>query len=121
MLTFGVRDGKLIRTWRPRINLSLHAMGRWFEHTGKREHELLLADLTRLAEAPETAGDKVYCPPRGIWLGAVTVARQLIIGKRPSWQQPPATDPGVSPAAVCADSRIRLLHRKTPVKSMALV
>jgi hypothetical protein len=73
-LVFAVYRGELVREWQPLMNVSFHAMARWFERTGKREPELLLADLTTLAGAPEDGGEKVYCPPRGIWLGEVSKA-----------------------------------------------
>jgi hypothetical protein len=99
-VVFAVHGGRLIRQWQPVVNVSFHGLGRWFERTGKRQHELLLADLTTLAEAPDDAGEKVYCPPRGIWLGDVIDAfddtarrgvklRNVALGSRP--ENTPAT------------------------------
>jgi hypothetical protein len=51
----------------PYVILSLHALARWFERTGRRTHEELLADIAPLATANEE-DDSVHTRV-GVWIG----------------------------------------------------
>jgi hypothetical protein len=50
----------------------LHALGRWFERSGLRDHSALVRDLSVLAETDESA-ERVQTRD-GFWLGAVVEA-----------------------------------------------
>jgi hypothetical protein len=62
---------KLKLTVTPLVVLSLHAMGRWFERSGRRDYCSLLRDIVPLLAA--TATDRISAN-NGDWLGSVTVA-----------------------------------------------
>jgi hypothetical protein len=78
-LIFAVPGKQLIRCWTPRVNISLHALGRWFERSGEREHTALIRDLAMLAQADEKA-ERVETPG-GFWLGQVIDAMDDGAGK----------------------------------------
>jgi hypothetical protein len=69
---FAVRRGKLTLRWTPVACVSLHAMGRWFERSGLREHEALTAALAVLVETDESL-ERVNTRD-GFWLGGVVEA-----------------------------------------------
>ena len=60
----------MVQTWMARGFVSMHALGRWFERTGHRDHERLLADLAVLAAAGDD-DDRVATPEGGYWLGSM--------------------------------------------------
>jgi hypothetical protein len=71
-------DRKVAETWAPIATVSMHALGRWFERTGLREHDALIEALgvlvpAREAERVESAG--------GFWLGGVINAMDDGAGK----------------------------------------
>ncbi len=55
----------------PLVVVSLHALARWFERTGQREHKLLVNDLTPLLAGRDAERVVVRA---GIWLGGLIVA-----------------------------------------------
>jgi hypothetical protein len=69
------RPGRgLTRIWPPIGIVSAHAVGRWFERTGLRDHAMLLRDLAVLVDAGDD-GDRVATPEDGSWLGGVEPMR----------------------------------------------
>jgi hypothetical protein len=64
--------GRLAMRWTPRAIVSMHAIGRWHERSGLRDHAMLLRDLSVLAAADD-ADEKVATPDGGFWLGAMQV------------------------------------------------
>jgi hypothetical protein len=57
----------LVHIWKPRAIISLHAIARWFERSGSRDHERLLADLAVLTALGDDC-DHV-ATPGGFWRG----------------------------------------------------
>jgi hypothetical protein len=49
-LTFAVHKGELTMRWTPVACVSSHALGGWFEQSGRREHDALVAALAVLVE-----------------------------------------------------------------------
>jgi hypothetical protein len=66
-------DGKLREQWLPIAIVSFHAMSRWFERTGKRDHAVLLGDLATLLDADD-ADDEVETD-HGLWIGSRVVMK----------------------------------------------
>jgi hypothetical protein len=61
----------LVHVWMPRAIVSMHAIARWFERSGSRDHDRLLADLAVLTAA---ADDGDHMPtPGGFWRGEMEV------------------------------------------------
>ena len=60
--------------WVPVAIVSLHALARWFERSGLRDHAALLTALAVLADAAED-GDEVETPDGGRWLGGIEPMR----------------------------------------------
>ena len=52
----------------PFVIISLHALARWFERSGSRDHELLMRDLRSLIDTDPTT-DRVPTGYGGEWLG----------------------------------------------------
>jgi hypothetical protein len=71
-VTFGVRKRKLIARWSPIANISLHALARWFQRSGLRDHAALIEALAVLVETDESS-DRVPTSG-GFWRGGVTEA-----------------------------------------------
>jgi hypothetical protein len=71
LVTYTVRleRGRLRVGWVPLAIISGHALGRFFERTGRRTHAALVADLAVLADAGPD-GDRVAVGD-GWWMGAV--------------------------------------------------
>jgi hypothetical protein len=67
--TLALERGKLRERWAPLAVVSFHALSRFFERSGKREHADLLADLSLLLDAGDDA-DEVPTD-RGSWVGSV--------------------------------------------------
>jgi hypothetical protein len=61
----------LVHVWMPVAIVSLHAVARWFERSGSRDHGCLLADLAALT-APGDDDDRV-ATPGGFWRGEMEV------------------------------------------------
>lgn len=55
----------------PHSVVSRHALSRWYERSGKRDDEALIADITALLKTNEA--DRVRCP-NGTWLASVIIA-----------------------------------------------
>jgi hypothetical protein len=66
--TLALDRGRLRERWAPIAVVSFHALARYFERSGKRDHADLLADLRLLLVAQD--GDEVPTE-RGSWIGAV--------------------------------------------------
>jgi hypothetical protein len=61
----------LVHIWMPRAVVSMHAIARWFERSGSRDHDRILADLAVLADS---AGDGDHvATPGGFWRGEMEV------------------------------------------------
>jgi hypothetical protein len=58
----------LVRVWTPVAIVSLHALSRWHERTGWRDHGALVRDLAVLADATDD-GDRVPTNGGGYWRG----------------------------------------------------
>jgi hypothetical protein len=73
--TFTLRldRGRLLQTWAPLVLISAHALGRWFERSGRRDRAALMRDLAALADAG-AAGDAVEAGD-GAWFGGTTPMR----------------------------------------------
>ena len=63
-----LRDGRLSGVWIPYALVSAHALGRWFERTGWRDHAALVHDLAVLAHSDDE-GERVATPHGGHWRG----------------------------------------------------
>jgi hypothetical protein len=66
-LTMRPRVG-LVHVWMPRAIVSMHAIARWFERSGGRDHDRLLADLAVLTAVGDD-DDRVATPGGGFWRG----------------------------------------------------
>jgi hypothetical protein len=70
-------EGRLRETWEPYAIVSLHALSRYFERTGNRSHDRLLADLAVLVfsdrASPALRGPDSDRTPAGdgFWIGEV--------------------------------------------------
>jgi hypothetical protein len=65
--------GKLWKRWMPSVMISAHALARWFERTGHRDHAMLVRDITALARTAD-CGDGIAVAD-GCWLGGMTLMR----------------------------------------------
>jgi hypothetical protein len=83
-LSIDTRMARLFQTT-PRASVSMHALGRWFQRTGSRDHDQLVRDLRALAtfaaaDAPPLADEDaktevtIACPT-GKWVGKNVMAR----------------------------------------------
>jgi hypothetical protein len=68
-LTFAVRDGALMRLWKPLANISLHALARRIERGADAQRAALLRDLATLVVIDENT-ERVDTVD-GFWLGTV--------------------------------------------------
>jgi hypothetical protein len=60
---------RVVETWVPIASISMHALARWFERSGFRQQEALIAALATLVDAP--AEVEQVTTERGYWLGGV--------------------------------------------------
>jgi hypothetical protein len=70
-----LKDGKLTERWHPIALVSAHALGRYFERSGKRDHVALVAALALLVDARDAGGDTVATDGDGAWIGAEVLMR----------------------------------------------
>jgi hypothetical protein len=70
---FGTKDGRLLHRVQPRTAVSLHALARFFERSGVRDHATLIGEIAALADADEKR-DATPTPSGGLWLGTIITA-----------------------------------------------
>ena len=99
----------------PFVIVSLHALARWFERSGSRDHELLIRDLRSLIDT-DSNSDRVPTGNGGEWLGdpqvhcyalnrkfSVRAVRTYVTTdqgprRRPKMQLPPRMEPAHVPS-----------------------
>jgi hypothetical protein len=65
----------MVQVWTPCALVSAHALGRYFERTGLRDHTSLVRDLAVLADAADAGDDRVATTDGGCWLGSMQTMR----------------------------------------------
>jgi hypothetical protein len=65
-----LEGGRLKDRWDPAALISLHALSRWHERSGHRDHAILVRDLSLLASVDPGDGHEIETPD-GCWLGGV--------------------------------------------------
>jgi hypothetical protein len=58
--TVALSERRLSERWHPIALVSAHALARWFERSGKRDHSVLVRELAVLADA---SGGVFKTPP----------------------------------------------------------
>jgi hypothetical protein len=67
-----VQSGRLIEGWTPLASISPHALGRWHERSGQRDHDALFGDISMLSNLDS---DVTEVPTAGgRWLGVSDTA-----------------------------------------------
>jgi hypothetical protein len=65
--SLALKDGRLRERWEPVAVVSFHALGRYYERSGRRDHAALLTALSVLLDAGD--GDEVPAGD-GLWIGS---------------------------------------------------
>jgi hypothetical protein len=59
---------RVVETWEPVANVNMHALGRFYERLGERDHAALVTALAALVDAP--AQVERMPAAGGVWLAA---------------------------------------------------